>query len=265
MNKHAKQEPDHATGDSTGAASATSRGGRKKTSGGNASAGAAAKGKPARLHAYADVDVKSLGLSDLREGDVGHSWIALEWIDTTAIPDTLPSEHKTLLQAGGKFADPMGFWPDVFGAHGDAVGYSSNPFKSYVQGHMLHPDREHQKSVKAKESWDITQAQAEKVIQYADSKKGAQYSVYFYNCTTFAVEAVQQAGQSPPSASKAGICFPNAMYEGILANHKDGGHNTEVVDPSTNSLIPQGTVAKGSKKSGSGAGSGAGAAVGAGS
>lgn len=186
-------------------------------------------GKIAKLHLYVDVDVKSLGLKDLQEGNVGHTWIALEYNDPTAVPDTVHASHKDLLRAGGKYSDPMGFWPDTQ----NGVYYSTNLFKSYVQGWMRHPDRAHEGAEKAVQTWDLTQAEVDAVIAYAESKRGAKYSVYFFNCTTFGKEAVAAAGKSAPSMSTAGICFPNAAYDGIKQRHEKGIGNTEMTDLDT--------------------------------
>lgn len=176
----------------------------------------------AKLHYLVDVDVKSLGLKDLKEGRVGHTWISIEYDDPHAVPDTVPASHKALLQNGGKYADPMGFWPDIQ----NNVYYNPNPFKSWVQGWMRHPDRAHEGAEKAVQTWAITQKQVDAVLDYAESKRGAQYSVYFFNCTTFGAEAVKAAGKSPPSSSTAGICFPNAAYQGIMDRQKKGVGDT---------------------------------------
>ena len=123
----------------------------------------------------------------------------------------------------------MGFWPDIE----NGIYYSPNPFKSWVQGWMRHPDRAHEGSEKATQTWELTQAEVDAVIAYAESKKGAQYSVFFFNCTHFGVEAVKAAGKSAPSATKAGIAMPNALYDGIKKRNKDGVGNTSVTDLDT--------------------------------
>ncbi len=182
--------------------------------------------KVAKLHLYADIEAKSMGIAELQNGSVGHTWIALEYIDTAAIPDSVPAEHKALLQNGGKYADPMGFWPDI----ANGIGYSPNPFNSYVQGWMRHPDDAHQGAEKASQTWLLTQAEVDSVIRYAESKRGAQYSVFFFNCTHFGVGAVKAAGKSAPSATMAGIAMPNALYEGIKARQKKGEGDTMTKD-----------------------------------
>jgi hypothetical protein len=210
--------------------------------------------KVARLHLYADVEAPKMSLQVLQDGDVGHTWIALEWNDPTHVPDDIQGAHRTLLGEGGQYADPMGFWPDTKGiAHPDfdhmevddrgreygvdkdgnplGTGYSTNPFKSYVNGWMRHPDRAHEGQEKASQTWELTEEQAKAVIAYAESKRGAQYSVFFYNCTTFGVEAVKKAGQSPPSGGVGGVCFPNALYSSIKVRHKKGKGNTMVKKP----------------------------------
>lgn len=214
--------------------------------------------QPARLYIHADIDTEDFGKDALMEGEVGHAWISLEWKDKTAVPATLPTAHQDFLKRGGMFADPMGFWPKMFGSYdplieqwsnlpwpgqeppgytGETrVGYSSNLFKSYVPGQMLHPDAQHQATVKATRSYDLTEDEAQKVINYAEAKRGAEYSVYFYNCTTFAKEAVEAAGKVPPNSSTLAICYPNALFEGIKKNQKKGIGQTTIHGPSGNSV-----------------------------
>ncbi len=186
--------------------------------------------KVARLYFLVDIDVKDLGIKELKNGDVGHTWISLEYINPHAVPDTVHANHKGLLANGGRYADPMGFWPDVQ----NDVYYSTNLLNSYVQGWMRHPDRAHEGAEKAVQMWELTQAEVDAVIAYAESKRGAKYSVYFFNCTTFAKEAAQAAGKSPPSSSTGGICFPNAAYNGIKKNQEKKKGHTMVTDMDTN-------------------------------
>ncbi len=197
-----------------------------------AAAAAGPDAKIAKLHLFVDVDVKELGIKDLTSGRVGHTWISIEYNDVTKVPDSVEASHKALLKNGGRYADPMGFWPDTQ----NGVYYNPNPFNSWVDGWMRHPDRAHEGSEKAVQTWAITQAEVDAVIAYAESKRGAKYSVYFFNCTTFGAEAVKAAGKSPPANSTAGICFPNAAYDGIKANQAKGRGNTEVQDLDTGNV-----------------------------
>ncbi len=199
-------------------------------------------GKVAKLHLYIDIDTMDFGIKDLQSGNVGHTWIALEYNDPAAVPATVHAAHKPLLETGGKYSDPMGFWPDT----ANGVYYSTNPLNSYVQGWMRHPDTAHQGMEKAVQTWDLTQAEVDAVIAYAESKRGAQYSVFFFNCTDFGKQAVSAAGKSPPAMGTAGICYPNAAYEGIKARQAAGVGNTAVTDLGTgNTTAVAGADAKG--------------------
>jgi hypothetical protein len=95
---------------------------------------------------------------------------------------------------------------------------------------MRHPDRAHEGAEKGSQTWELTQAEVDAVIRYAESKRGAQYSVYFYNCTTFGVEAVAAAGKSAPSSGHAGIMYPNALYNGIKERQQKGLGDTMTKD-----------------------------------
>lgn len=171
----------------------------------------------AKLHLYVDLESRHVGIKELSSGDVGHTWVALEWNDPKHVPREIPDKHRNHLKQGGKYSDSMGFWPDLEGLHtpdGEGVGYTKNPFKS-VQGHMRHPDTAHQGKEKASMTYDLTYKQAKKAIEYADSKVAAQYSVYFFNCTTFAKNVVEKAGQNAPSMQKGPLCLPDAAFNGI--------------------------------------------------
>ncbi|MEE3716314.1 DUF4157 domain-containing protein [Tumidithrix elongata RA019] len=109
----------------------------------------------------------------------------------------------------------------------DAVGYSPNPFKSYVAGQVLHPDYMH--NAKATQSYDLTRKEVDSVLQYAESKKNAQYSVFFYNCTTFAKEAVESAGKPAPSAGIGNVCIPDSLYKSIEKNFNKGRGETSLL------------------------------------
>ncbi|TNE91779.1 MAG: hypothetical protein EP330_04045 [Deltaproteobacteria bacterium] len=189
-----------------------------------------AAGTPAKLHVYVDLEAQEISMWNPREakknlerGAVGHTWIALEYPDVSQIPDTVHPKHAGYLRQGGKYADSMGFWP------GDE-GYSTNPLNSYVSGRVKQPDTSHQGREKASQSYDLTHEEVGKVIDYAESKRGAKYSVYGYNCTSFAKESVEAAGKSAPSMSTLGIAMPNAAYEGIKKQQANGTEGTMVDD-----------------------------------
>lgn len=79
------------------------------------------------------------------------------------------------------------------------------------------------------QTWEITQPEVDAVISYAESKRGAKYSVYFFNCTTFGVEAVKAAGKSAPSGG-FGVMYPNALYDSIKKRQKKGEGDTMTKD-----------------------------------
>ena len=189
----------------------------------HAAAGGGAK--VAKLHLFVDIEAPSIGVKELKEGAVGHTWIALEYNDPATVPATVNAAHLPLLRTAGKYADPMGFWPDIQ----NNVFYSTNVFSSYVQGWMRHPDRAHEGQEKAMQTWELTQAEVDAVIAYAESKRGAKYSVYFFNCTTFGVEAVKAAGKSAPSGG-FGVMYPNALYDSIKKRNQKGQGDTMVKD-----------------------------------
>jgi hypothetical protein len=115
-------------------------------------------------------------------------------------------------------------WGGIHTRAADSVGYSSNPFDSYVPGQVLHPDYMH--DAKATQSYELTRTEVDNVLQYAEAKQNADYSVFFYNCTTFAKEAVQAAGKTPPSSGIGKVCYPDKLYKSIKSNFEKGKGTT---------------------------------------
>jgi len=183
----------------------------------------------ATLSIHSDIDTTDFGISDLKNGNVGHSWVSLKWNNSTDIPSKInkkyPKHAKYL-----KRNNPFGFWPRMFASYDEATGwvglpaeerasYSINPFSSYVKGQVVHPDTLH--TPKATQEYAVTEDEASAVMKYAESKKSADYSVYFFNCTTFASDAIKSAGKTPPSSTSMGIAYPNKLYESIKKNKKE--------------------------------------------
>lgn len=205
-------------------------------------------GAVAKLGLHADTetaDRTKLTIAELRNAQVGHSWISLRYLDPKAVPEGVSSPTKRLLQHGGT---SLGFWPLIHrasqwpggkpnmgiaerlergetpgaGASADPRhrGFKQNPFDSWVPGRVEEPDNAH--APKGTQTYDLDQTQVDSLLRYVDSKRDAQYSLYRYNCTTFAVDAVSASGHSAPAASTMGICLPNALYRDILEAKYDG-------------------------------------------
>ena len=117
-------------------------------------------------------------------------------------------------------------WGGFHSRAADSVGYSQNPFDSYVPGQVLHPDYIH--DAKATQTYELTRNEVNSVLEYAESKKTADYSVFFYNCTTFAKEAVKAAGQNPPKSGVGSVCYPDKLYKSIKSNFDKGRGTTEL-------------------------------------
>ena len=140
----------------------------------------------------------------------------------------------------------MGFWPlletpDAFTQrresyhttdeereHGytPGAGASQDPahrgfaFDKSVPGRVEEPDRAHQKDIKIRKEYDLTYGQVDALLKYVNESRNKDYNLYRYNCTTFAVEAVKAAGQTAPSGSFLGVCFPNALYKELYQNRQ---------------------------------------------
>lgn len=182
-----------------------------------------------KIHLMVDLEQRHVGLSEMKSGLVGHTWVSLEPGPMARMPNGIPDKHKQLLLQEGKYADSFGFWPDIKGELGTAAGYSQNPFKSYIQGIVRNPDKAHEGQEKATMTYKVTLAQAQNALKYADSKRTAKYSVYHFNCTGFAKGFVEAAGHSAPDVSKGGIAMPDSAYDGILEWAKKGKDGAEVM------------------------------------
>jgi hypothetical protein len=151
-------------------------------------------------------------------------------------------EADIIKEVGKKLAedtDLAEMWGGFHIDSDDAVGYSSNPLDSYVAGQVVHPDYLH--AAKAKQTYDVTLGEVNRVLEYAESKQGAQYSVYHYNCTTFAKEAVEAAGKPAPKAGYLGICYPDKLYKSIKNNYEKGKGHTflEIKDEMKEKVGPE--------------------------
>jgi Domain of unknown function (DUF4157) len=202
----------------------------------------------AKLTLNADVetaDRTKITWQELQNASVGHAWISLEYNDPKKVPQDLGQPTQGLLRGGGTH---MGFWPLIHrvdewpgGKANEAIqertdegqtpgagasenpahtGFSKNPFNSYVPGRVEEPDTAH--APKGVKTYDLTGQQVKSLMGYVDSKRTAQYSLFFFNCTTFAVDAVAAAGHAPPDASMFGVCLPNALYKSILEMEQKG-------------------------------------------
>lgn len=146
------------------------------------------------------VDREEEGLGRLKTGNVGHTWVKL-------------ADNK-----GEKYS--YGFWPQS--------GFNaSEPWKA-VPGCVHHPDTAHEPP-HATDYIDIhyklTKPNYDKAVAHADGicKAKPDYSLFSYNCTTFAVDVAKAGGVSPPSSTTLAIHNPNALFEGIEKEKKKSG------------------------------------------
>jgi hypothetical protein len=194
----------------------------------------------AKLKLHADTETtnrSNLSFKELNEARVGHSWVSLEYTDRKKIPKSISEPTQGLLKSG---STAFGFWPLVTrasdftteeqqridrgqtpgaGASNNPAhrGFSMNPLKN-VPGRVEEPDTAH--TPKGTKEYNLTQTQVASLISYVNSKRSANYNLYTFNCTTFAVESIRNAGQVAPSGSSWGICLPNALYKDLYQMKK---------------------------------------------
>lgn len=193
-----------------------------------------------KLHTDTETANRSeLTLAELQNAQVGHAWVSLEYNNKVQVPEHIQEPTKTLLKSGGT---AFGFWPlimraDQFteeeqerldqgytpgaGASVNPVhrGFSLNPLK-WVPGRVEEPDDAHQP--KATKAYDVNQNEVTSLLSYVDSKRNADYNLYRFNCSTFALESVKSAGQAVPSGSVMGIALPNGIYRDLYQMSKKG-------------------------------------------
>lgn len=145
--------------------------------------------KDIKMSIAADKEAEFLSKEYISNSAVGHSWIMLE-------------------RPGGA-KDSYGFWPANLGSGG---GFNpSEPWKS-VSGEVRHPDTSHIPN--AKHTVNIDSNQLKKAEKYADDNASTDYNLLTYNCTSFARDFFQEAGQSAPSAGML-IEDPTGLYSSI--------------------------------------------------
>ena len=146
-----------------------------------------------------ELDVEEMTAAHLIDADVGHTWLEFEPWDDLA--------DRALAELGQREKpESIGFYP------GEA--FSLNPLES-VPGRLNDPDP-HRGDASHQVEFPITLGQLLAVYDYAMEHRSAEYNLYTYNCTTFAVEALRAANVAAPSGDVLGVDFPNALAEKLV-------------------------------------------------
>lgn len=203
----------------------------------------------AKLRLCADVetsDRSKLGLLDIMSADVGHTFLQLYYEDMKGVPETMREPTKSILRRGFP-GTRLGFYPLIhreiegkdfkeeqnFTPGGGASenkkhkGFSVFPWK-WVPGRVEEPDTQHK--AKISKEYPLTQTKVDQVMNYAESKKNAKYNLYKYNCTNFAIEGVEAAGFSAPSAlgGYRDVMLPNGVYKTLYQMSKENDQTVSV-------------------------------------
>ena len=91
-----------------------------------------------------------------------------------------------------------------------------------TEGRVEEPDDEH--SPKGRKVFRITRKQFRNLYRYIDEHRNHKYNLYTYNCSTFAVHALREAGQS---VSYDGVTMPNNLYESMYVEAKKHAKEAE--------------------------------------
>jgi uncharacterized protein DUF4157 len=103
----------------------------------------------------------------------------------------------------------------------------TNPFRTTVPGKVVHPDHAHDPCIDYTESFVLTKAEYDKALKFAQAFCAASpsYDLQSFNCTTFAVRTVEQAGKTlPPVRGKVGSGIVSGVGDNpntLLENLKD--------------------------------------------
>ena len=164
-------------------------------------------------------------MKELKEQRLGHSFLTVDLLPGMSAPKTADETSKSILEQNS--STQLGFYP--------ASDVAVNPVNSYIPGTVVEPDN--QFPAKGWESYTLTVKQLEAFYGFVASHRSAPYSVYLFNCTTFALKAVKAAGHSPPTGSDFNpVAMPNHVYAAIAADRdngsKDGVAGTSPLDPS---------------------------------
>jgi hypothetical protein len=135
-----------------------------------------------------------LTMDDLRNQALGHSF--LRFRARNGAPAWLPP------------ATSFGFWP--------TANPKMNPVDSYVPGQVQEPDPD-ETAATGWMTYPLTEPQAKGLFAYKDAHKRADYSIFYFNCTTFAERAIAAAGQAVPDSG--------ALFAGTLPSQVNMGLN----------------------------------------
>ncbi len=116
------------------------------------------------------------------------------------------------------------------------TGFSTNPLHARVPGRVEEPDKGHEVGMPDEmRAYPVTQAQLKNASVYVDSHREATYSAYGIggnNCTSFAINVLKAAGQSPPDASRLGFSTPDILAKNVAAlNAKEKGPAVTAPEP----------------------------------
>ena len=145
-----------------------------------------------------ELDIREMNAAHLIDGDIGHAWVEFTPKDEVAKQLVVDEGREDLL-------DSAGFYPrDAF---------SLNPLED-VRGWVKSPDP-HEGDASHQLSYDVSLDQLEKAYGYAQAKVDAEYNLYTYNCTDFAIGVIEAAGLPAPDGDILGVDFPNELAENL--------------------------------------------------
>lgn len=182
----------------------------------------------AELKLHCDVETQNRGRPDLAQldaGGVGHSWVSVSLSDPTRVPSSMTGKSAVALASAGRTS--FGFWPK----NGVALKQNGKPdIMKDTPGVVKEPDTGHAGREEATQTYAIDEAQLLALVQYKDSHQNSSYNLSKYNCTTFAVEAVEAAGHEAPEATyvETSIKSPNGLYEDLYKADQAGTPNIDV-------------------------------------
>ncbi len=209
---------------------------------------------------------------DKAHGGVGHTWVSIYYDIDHSPPSQaqvdelglLPYSKNRLLADRG--AVPVGFWPlhtmrfasaeeeaDKKASYTAKVlrgktpgggrtlasghtGFSTNILHAWVPGRVEEPDKGHEGGLPDESRpYPVTQAQLKSASDYINSHREGTYSAYGImgnNCTSFAINVLKAAGQSPPDASRLGVSTPDILAKNVGAvNAKERGPAVVTPEP----------------------------------
>ncbi|HEY0712077.1 MAG TPA: hypothetical protein VGF45_05350, partial [Polyangia bacterium] len=168
----------------------------------------------ARLTYY--TEIRDLGVFIPGASRPGHTYVGLSFNNPNDIPAHWETQYPALFPLLVDNRLQLGRYQQ----QGGNLGLGTRPGVLRQQQH--HGSTDPTRAQTGSQSYDLTLAQAEDVLQYFQRTQNDDYNLCTANCTTWAGDAVRASGHRPPDARFFGVPVPQVAHNNIRRDEAAG-------------------------------------------